>query len=171
MRVTTYINSFGDGVMSEVLKQHLRLKSFDTPYQEAVLGLLVAADRINRKIEAACERYGITAAQYNVLRILRGVHPDGHPRFEIIDRMIQAAPDVTRLIDRLEKSGLVQRSRSTEDKRHSLTFITDRGLDLLRVLQPKIGSLEHQLSKEITEEDAKSIATLCDRIAETLTLR
>jgi DNA-binding MarR family transcriptional regulator len=115
-------------------------------------------------MEELTEPHGITSAQYNVLRILRGVHPEGHPRREIIRRMIQVAPDVTRLIDRLEKQDLVHRGRSSDDKRLSLTFITDKGLALLSDMQPTLDLMNKRLWANISEDEALALAKLCDKL-------
>ncbi|MBK6291114.1 MAG: MarR family transcriptional regulator [Ignavibacteria bacterium] len=150
--------------MGEALKQRLKQERFSSPYQEAMLAVMVCADRLNRGMDETCERHGITSAQYNVLRILRGVYPDGHPRCEIITRMIHVAPDVTRLIDRLEKLDLVERSKSEQDLRLSLSVITQKGLDLLVSIQPEIDALEEQLSKGLTVQEAGLLADLCDKV-------
>ncbi len=148
--------------MGEILKQRIKQDTFSSAYQEAYLGLIVAADTLQRNSEEVCERYGITSAQYNVLRILRGVHPDGHPRCDIIDRMIHTAPDVTRLIDRLVKAGLARRGKSEEDGRLSLTFITDKGLKLLTKMQPEIETAERELASRLTKQQAKELASICE---------
>ena len=135
--------------MGDQLKQRLQQRSFSSPYQEAWLSVLVCADFLTRQMEDACLLHGITGAQYNVLRILRGVHPEGHSRAEIISRMIHAAPDVTRLIDRLVKSGYVRRGRSKQDGRLSLTYITQKGLDLVTSMQPHIGEFEAEIERHI----------------------
>ncbi|MEY3385567.1 MAG: hypothetical protein RIR53_378 [Bacteroidota bacterium] len=150
------------------LKDRLKQSSFSSAQQEAMLGVLSCADALNRKMEELIAPYGITAAQYNVLRILRGVHPDGHPRHEISARMIQLAPDVTRLIDRLEKQKLVVRGKSDEDKRLSLTFITDKGLALLDSIAPNLKQFDRQLRKSLTESDAIALARLSDILRESV---
>src|SRR5689334_18026073 len=99
---------------------------------EAMLNLFVAVDHLRGKVGDVCGRFGITNGQYNVLRILRGAHPDGHPRCEIAKRMIEKAPDVTRLVDRLEAMGFVERARSKDDRRLSIARITPKGLQLLK---------------------------------------
>lgn len=150
--------------MASTVLQRLKQRAFDSPYQEAILSLLVAADQINRSIESSCERYGITAAQYNVLRILRGVHPEGHPRSEIIARMIHVAPDVTRLIDRLERLDLATRGKSTSDGRLSLTFITPKGLHLLDRMKADIESIDREISQHLTEAEAHQLAILAEKV-------
>lgn len=78
--------------------------------------LLVSAYFLRSKHDEVMTKFGLTLPQYNVLRILKGVYPEGHPRCEIIDRMIEPAPDVTRIIDRLTKEKLVERFNSPTDK-------------------------------------------------------
>lgn len=150
--------------MGDVLKERIKQRTFSSPYQEALLSLLVCSDFLTRKWEEACLVHGITGAQYNVLRILRGVYPEGHSRAEIISRMIHAAPDVTRLIDRLVKSGYVRRGRSKQDGRLSLTYITQRGLDLVTSMQPHISGFEAEIEKNINEQEAGTLTLLCEKI-------
>src|ERR1041385_1053078 len=105
--------------MSEILNRRIKQKSgFGSPVNEGILNLLIAADYVRTQQEKLCAAHGITAGQYNVLRILRGAGSEGHPRCEIAGRMVERAPDVTRLVDKLEKEGLVVRERSAEDRRH-----------------------------------------------------
>lgn len=150
--------------MGDGLKQRLQQRSFSSPYQEAFLSVLVCADFLTRQMEEACLLHDITGAQYNVLRILRGVHPDGHSRAEIIGRMIHAAPDVTRLIDRLVKSGYVRRGRSKEDGRLSLTYITKSGLDLVSAMQSDIDTLELDISHRFDVPEAENLTAMCEKI-------
>lgn len=150
--------------MAPTVLQRLKQRSFESPYQEAILSLLVAADQVNRVLESCCEQYGITAAQYNVLRILRGIHPEGHPRSEIIARMIHVAPDVTRLIDRLERLELATRGKSTSDGRLSLTFITPTGLALLDRMQHDIEFIDREIAKHLTIAEAQQLAALAEKV-------
>ena len=123
--------------MGELIRQRLeQTKSFENAAQEAMLNLMIAAGYMNELNDRICTKHGITRSQYNVLRILRGVHPAGHPRQEITRRMVDRSPDVTRLIDRLEKGGLVERDRTDEDRRLSIERITQNGLDLLDQIAP-----------------------------------
>ncbi|MCO6466940.1 MAG: hypothetical protein J5I53_10025, partial [Bradyrhizobiaceae bacterium] len=126
------------------------------------LAVLVAAEEINRRFEAVCAEHNITVQQYNVLRILRGAHPDGHPRCDIMDRMIQRAPDVTRLINRLVSQGYAMRDRSHEDGRLSITVITQKGLDLLETMQADMSTIERELASRLSPDDVATLARLCD---------
>lgn len=150
------------------LKDRLKQQKFSSVQQQAMLGILSCADVLNRHMEDLISPFGITAAQYNVLRILRGVYPEGHPRGEITSRMIQIAPDVTRLIDRLERQQLVVRGKSTSDGRLSMTFITDKGLTLLNEIDPQIKKFDQHLRKHFPDVDAVALATLSDKLRECL---
>ncbi|MFM8770995.1 MAG: MarR family winged helix-turn-helix transcriptional regulator [Candidatus Kapaibacterium sp.] len=150
------------------LKDRLKQQKFTSAQQEAVVGILSCADIINRRMDELVAPFEITLPQYNVLRILRGVHPDGHPRGEITSRMIQQAPDVTRLIDRLERQGLVIRGKSPDDGRLSMSFITQKGLSLLSELDPILRRFDRQLRAALPDEDATRIATIIDRLVDGL---
>lgn len=150
------------------LRDRLQQQKFSSAQQEAVLGILSCADIINRRMDELVAPFNITIAQYNVLRILRGVHPDGHPRGEITSRMIQKAPDVTRLIDRLEKQGLVVRSKSQDDGRLSMSTITEKGLALLSELDPIIRRFDRDIRTAFTDKDAAAVSKIIDRLVDGL---
>jgi len=150
--------------VGEELSKRIRQERFDSPVQEAVLNLIVAADHVRQQVEAICEANGISGPQYNVLRILKGVHPDGHPRCEIIRRMLEKAPDVTRLVDRLEHQKLVERVRSDEDRRLSITRITQTGLDLLNTMDPAMQRLNRDFGERISRRDCRELSRICEGI-------
>jgi DNA-binding MarR family transcriptional regulator len=103
-----------------------------------VVALLRTADRVRRRLSATIEPSGITLQQYNVLRILRGAGSDGLPTLEVGERMIEQAPGITRLLDRLEKKGLVARGRSSRDRRQVFCRILPAGLRLLEKLDSPV---------------------------------
>jgi DNA-binding MarR family transcriptional regulator len=150
--------------MGDALKKRVQQESFESPMQEALLNLLVTADYLREQMDRVCAELEITPAQFNVLRILRGVHPEGHPRCEIARRMIERAPDVTRLVDRLEKRGLVERDRSAADRRLSLTRITAAGIDLLARLAPGLAALESHLAERLSLRDRRELSRICEGI-------
>src|SRR3954470_6170048 len=141
-------------------------RAFRSVGHEAVISLAVAADHLDQVTEAVCQRHGLTADQYNVLRILKGVHPEGHPRCEIAGRMLERAPDVTRLVDRLEKQGLVERDRSERDRRHSIARITKKGLALIEELNAEVGELFKLFGVKLTRRDARELSRICEGIYE-----
>ena len=106
-------------------------RPFQSVAHEAVVALMRTADLVRRQMTALVEPHGITLQQYNVLRILRGGGDDGVPTLDVAARMIEQAPGVTRLMDRLAAKDLIRRERCTEDRRQHLCWITPKGLALL----------------------------------------
>ena len=132
--------------------------------EEIHLAILRVAALFEHAVGQALKPYDITQTQYNVLRILRGKSPDGYARGDIASRMIDRAPDVTRLIDRLERRGLVERMRSDSDRRLSLTCITRKGLNLLAKLDPGIDAIDERITEKMSARDLKALSRLCERV-------
>jgi DNA-binding MarR family transcriptional regulator len=109
-------------------------KPFTSLAQEAQLSVIRTGALFMDEIEQFLKPYGITATQYNVLRILRGSEPNGLCRNELRDRMLTRMPDMTRLLDRLEEAGLVARERQDEDRRMVRSRISSAGIELLAEL-------------------------------------
>ncbi|MBS1902291.1 MAG: MarR family transcriptional regulator [Bacteroidetes bacterium] len=138
-----------------------------SPAASAMLNLIVASSRVEEGMEKILESYGITRRQYNVLRILRGVYPNGHPRSEVSARMVDRAPDVTRLIDRLVHLGFVERVRGTTDKRESIAKLTSKGAEVMHVLDPLVADyIEHIFGGLFTKEECLTLSVLCERTYE-----
>ena len=152
--------------MTEALSRRLQQTRFSSPQQEATLSVAVAASTLNDLFGEICAKHGLTTAQYNVLRILRGAHPKGHARCEIARRMIERAPDVTRLVDRLQARGLVRRSRGGEDQRQAVTCITAKGLKLLQAIQPELEASTTARLHRLSESDCHELSHLCALIFE-----
>jgi DNA-binding MarR family transcriptional regulator len=151
--------------MGEILKNRLKMSKFEGPVQEALLALMVTASGLRSEVDRTLACQGLTSEQFNILRILRG-QPEGHQCGEIADRMIDRSPDVTRRIDSLEKQGLVERERSTEDKRVVNVCITRKGLDMLNAIEPNLKKFEEKVSKNISEADLRKIVDLCEKFIE-----
>lgn len=152
--------------MGEPLKKWLKSKRNIPVRVEMILNLRVSSNLLGAEFEKYLNKHNITEAQFNVLRILKGVHPKGHPRCEITARMIDRSPDITRLIDRLEKQGLVLRDRNSTDRRHSISKISRKGLDLLSEMLPKVNELTKQLTKKLTAEECKTLSILTEKLYE-----
>jgi DNA-binding MarR family transcriptional regulator len=114
------------------------------PEEAAFLELLRTTDMLSRTLITVLKTEDVSANQYNVLRILRG-SPAGLPCGEIGSRMITRDPDVTRLLDRLEKRGLISRSRETKDRRMVMTRVTPAGLKLLARLDDPVQEAHRKL--------------------------
>ena len=139
-------------------------RAFQSPVSEAVVSLMVAADHLDQAADTVCQRHGLTSDQYNVLRILRGVHPGGHPRCEIARRMIHRSPDVTRMLDRLCRQGIVSRARNPEDRRESIATITAAGLALLERVDPELQRAQAEVTSALSEPELRRLSRLCDAL-------
>lgn len=148
--------------MGEVLRNRLKAGEIKSDIEESLLNILVAAGHLKEQIERICLESGITAAQYNLLRILKGGPPEGYSRREILERMIERAPDCTRLIDRLERQKLVRRTRTSSDRRLSLTSITREGSQLLEQIAPAIESLHAAMAKRISNRDQRKLSRILE---------
>lgn len=146
------------------IRERVHQDRFKNPGQEAVVSLLVAAGHARQEMEAVCREHGLTHDQYNVLRILRGVHPQGHPRYRIAERLIERAPDVTRLLDRLEKQGLVERYRSDEDLRLSFSRITEDGLALLAGMDGALEAAQARVTRSLEPDELRELIHLCGKL-------
>ncbi len=152
--------------MTQALSRRLKQSNFASPQQEALLSLAVAASTLNDLMDEICKRHGLTRPQYNVLRILRGVHPQGHPRCEVAHRMVERAPDITRLVDRLQARGFVRRTRGGDDQRQAITHITAKGLKLLQAMQPELDIETTARLRKLSDKDCHELSRLCAVIFE-----
>lgn len=139
-----------------------RRSRFRDPAEAAFAGMLVAAAHALQRLEEVCGEHGITHPQYDVLRILRRVHPDGHPRFEIANRLVARAPDVTRLLDRLHRQGLVARGWRPDNRRQSIARITREGLDLLDAVDPKVREVQSAALAPLSDDQVLDLAEAFD---------
>ncbi len=140
------------------------VENFRSREQQAAIGLLRTADAIRRHFSQVIERHGITLQQYNVLRILRGAGQDGLPTLTIGERMIEQTPGVTRLIDRLEKKGLVTRVPCPKDRRRVYCIISESGTALLEELDEPIDRADAHAVAVLKPADVDSLIDLLDRV-------
>jgi DNA-binding MarR family transcriptional regulator len=135
-------------------------RPFDSLEQEAHLNIERTAAVLSHAFAEALKGHGITPTQYNVLRILRGAGKDGLCRNEVRDRMVAQVPDVTRLLDRLEDADLIERERSTEDRRQVGTRITAKGLMLLSELDGPVADIHKRQLGHLSGAQLKTLAEL-----------
>jgi DNA-binding MarR family transcriptional regulator len=150
---------------TSALQKELKQRTpFESRQQEALLAVLRTADVIRRRVGTVVEPHGITPQQYNVLRILRGAGSAGLPTLDIADRMVEQAPGITRMIDRLEAKTLVTRERGSEDRRLVLCRITDKGLDLLAALDNPLREAHRGVRESLSDDDIDALLGILDRI-------
>jgi DNA-binding MarR family transcriptional regulator len=126
------------------------------------VALLKTADTVGQEAEQLFRSQGLTGAQYNVLRILRGAGPDGLPCRGIGDLMISHDPDMTRLLDRMEKRRLITRARQADDRRVVRTRITHEGLEILKTLDQPVRELHKRQFRHLTAARLKTLAQLLE---------
>jgi DNA-binding MarR family transcriptional regulator len=143
-------------------------KPFASLEVEAFLNLVRTVDMLERRLNAELKEHELSMTQYNVLRILRGAGPNGLPCGEIGARLVTWDPDITRLIDRLERRGLVTRRREDEDRRVVLVRLTTSGAALLLKddLDRRIVATHHEALGHLHSEQLKQLITTLETIRE-----
>ncbi len=135
-------------------------RPFRSQSQEATIALMRTASVVSRRIAKVVEPHGISLAQYNVLRILRGAGDGGLPTLAIRDRMIDEGSTVTRLLDKLEKASLVSRDRSRPDRRQVLCRITAQGAALLATLDPQMDATDLTTMAMLSSDERTTLLSL-----------
>ncbi|MES2124279.1 MAG: MarR family transcriptional regulator [Gemmatimonadota bacterium] len=143
-------------------------RPFSNASQEALLGIARTASVIDRLVTRSLAPFKLSSAQYNVLRILRGAGDGGLPTLAIRCRLIDPSAAITRLIDKLEKAGLVSRGRAASDRREVICRITPAGLDLLERIVPVIDEEGRRLEPALSAEELSTLIHLLDRVRDTL---
>src|ERR1700678_2360067 len=147
--------------LAATIKQN---RPFVSLQQEAFLSILRTASELSHAADKFLRKFNITQQQYNVLRILRGAGAKGLCRNEISARMVAATPDMSRLLDRMEKSGWITRERAEDDRRQVTTFITDSGQKLLTIIEGPVHEQTHRLFEGIKSADLKMLVDVLAQI-------
>lgn len=151
--------------LREVIKQR---KPFASLEQEVFLEVLRTGHALVHDLVELLKPYGLTQPQYNVLRILRGAGETGLPTLEIAVRMLEQAPGVTRLLDRLDAKSLVRRERCPSDRRQVLCWITPAGQELLAVLDPVVEAADAAVVSALATPERQTLLRLLDRVRASL---
>jgi len=154
--------------MSDDLGRRIgKRRPFESREDAALLNLVRTADRVQTQVTRALREYGLTPAQYNVLRILRGLG-EPTPILGIAERMLTETPGITGLIDRLEKLELVQRRRCDEDRRVVFVVIAAKAEALLKKLDGPLAELRTRLLSGATQDELATLIRILDKIREPL---
>ena len=146
------------GLKSEIAQR----AGFDSVEEEALLNLIRTADCLSRALQHKIRPWGVTATQYNVLRILRGAHPQGLTCSAVGERMLTAEPDITRLLSRLKALKLVRQHRDRRDRRMIWTQISEEGLRLLGEMDSMIGKAPPELLGHLGEPNLTELIRLLE---------
>ena len=143
-------------------------RPFASLAQELLLNLIRTADCVDRAVQCTVRPWGITATQYNVLRILRGAQPTGLTCSAIAPRMITTAPDITRLLARLRAMKLVGQKRDAHDRRVLWNQITSAGLKLLEQLDPIVDRKPLELFAALNEKEKTEMVRMLEQARVTI---
>jgi len=132
--------------------------------QEAVVNILRTANYLRNHCAPVFDAHGITSQQYNVLRILRGAGPGGLPTLDIIERMIEQAPGITRLLDRLEAKKLVRRERPSDNRRQVFCYVSRGGLDLLDELEAPLREQAISVMRNLKKSEMEELIRLLELV-------
>lgn len=143
------------------IEEEIQQKKFKNPHQKAVINLIYTANWLQNKHQGFFKSYGITGQQFNILRILKGQHPNSISATAIKGRLLDRNSDVSRLLDRLAAKNLLIKKACPQDKRASDVFITPEGLDLLKEIDKHQRHIDNVLA--LSEEEAQQLSDLLDK--------
>jgi len=153
--------------MSSKLKDEIKQgKPFESLEAEVFLNLVRTADALSRSGEEILKLVGLSLNQYNVLRILRGAGEEGLCCREVAERMITRDPDITRLVDRLERRSLVTRSRDSKDRRIITVRISEAGLKMLKDLDRPMDEASRNRLSHMDKDDLRKLSELLEAARE-----
>lgn len=153
--------------MARTLRDEIRQeRPFRSLEQEAFLNVIRTSAVVADDFERMLRPFGVSTAQFNVLRILAGAGPDGLCRNDVRSRMLTRMPDMTRLLDRMEAVGLVARTRETEDRRMVMTRITEKGRELLGELDEVVAQEHKRRFRTLSPEQLRMLSDLLTAVRE-----
>jgi DNA-binding MarR family transcriptional regulator len=161
--IVLLVSNGGESEMVGRIQREIKqTRPFGTLEEEAYLNVQRTANVLTQPVSELLKRHDLTHTQYNVLRILRGAGEPGLNAGDIAERMITRDPDVTRLLDRLEKRGLVERWRCTHDRRVVWTRITDAGREVIAPLDAEIESIHVRQLSHLGPERLRMLVELLE---------
>ncbi len=135
-------------------------RRFDSLQQEVFLNLWRTYDRLRAFEDDLFSRHDLTAQQYNALRLLRGAHPLKIHTLDLAARLVSRAPDITRLLDKLQERGLIERDRPADNRRVVRIGITEAGLTLLEELHEPLQACHARQLGHLSQRQLKDLAAL-----------
>lgn len=152
--------------MKNRLAPHSSLRRFDSIEQEAYLSLWRTYDRLRLVEDELFAQWELTAQQYNVLRLLRAEHPEPVPTLLLMSRLVSRAPDITRMLDKLELRKLITRSRQKNDRRTVMVAITPAALKLLEETRDPLQAAHEKQLGHLSGADLKTLVKLLQQVRE-----
>lgn len=138
-------------------------RHFDSPQQQAFLNLWRTYDRLRLLEDELFSQFELTPQQYNLLRLLRAKQPHPFPTLSLASRLVSRAPDITRMLDKLEEKGWIARERPADNRRLVLVRITPPGLALLKRLDRPVRECHDRQLGHLSEADLQRLIALLER--------
>ena len=146
------------------IEEEIQQKKFTSPIHKALINLIYTANWVQSRQQDFFKAHGITGQQFNILRILRGQHPNSISATEIKSRMLDRNSDVSRLLDRLSLKKLITKTTCPKDKRASDVNITEEGIELLKLIDKDEKEMRSPLA--LTDDEAMQLSDLLDKCRE-----
>ncbi len=145
------------------IEQAIKQDRFNDEYHKLFLNLLYTAGWLNIRQIQFFKQYDLSPQQFNILRILRGQHPNPASVNLLIERMLDKMSNASRLVDKLDAKGLVERRKCAADKRQVDVAITKKGMKLLEQIDKEIGNLDNMVGS-LSKQEAKTMNELLDKM-------
>lgn len=145
------------------LEDEIKQSKFKDEYHKLAVNIFYTYGWLMNNNASLLKTHGLTPAQYNILRILRGQHPRAASINLLKERMLDKMSDASRLVERLRSKGLLERSQCSKDRRQVDVVITEAGLDLLAILDSEENKIEETL-KTLSPEEADTVNNLLDKL-------
>ncbi|MEQ8627813.1 MarR family transcriptional regulator [Ekhidna sp.] len=145
------------------IAEDIKQETFKSEYAKAIINIIFSSAWLQQQHVQLFKSNGLTTPQYNILRILRGQHPNPATVNLLIERMLDKSSNASRIVDKLEQKGLVKRSQCKNDRRAVDVYISEAGLKLLKEMDVKMDEWENANNK-LTETEAATLNTLLDKL-------
>lgn len=145
------------------LEDEIKQKKFKSEYQKATINLMYTGNWVYSLVNTILKNYNLSPEQFNVLRILRGHHPEPASVLLLNERMLDRMSNVSRIVEKLRQKGLVVRKECKSDRRQVDINITQQGLDILEQIE-KETNLEEEAIRHISISEAATLNQLLDKI-------
>lgn len=145
------------------IEDEIKQSKFRSEGQKLIINLIYTYNQISGQMATMLQPHGLTMQQYNILRILKGQYPNPSTNNLVKDRMLDRNSDVTRLIDRMIRNGLVTRSSCEKDRRRVDILITKQGLDVLDAIQAQETDLD-VIAHRLPEDQQRAMNDMLDRL-------
>ena len=147
------------------IAEEIKQEKFSSEYSKSVINIIYTSSWLHQRHQEVFKESGLTTPQFNILRILRGQHPNPSTVNLLIDRMLDKSSNASRIVDRLEQKGLVTLKQCKNDRRAVDVYISEEGLKLLAQLDGQLKAYEDR-TKKLDEQEALMLNKLLDKLRE-----